>query len=220
VLAVSIQKGHAVGISRAFCGISMHDGWMSYRAFACGHALCKAHHLRELIFIEETFKHPWAQRMIDLLLDLKEQVHAAKARGQPALDPLTLARFSGEYDLIIAAGWQANPDLAQPEGKRSRKQHPARDRLASVAGGQVASACPPATNFAVPFDTNQAERDLCMLQVQQKVSGGWRTELGFQILCRLRSDLSTLHKQGMDLLHALQQTFLGHPVFPTLETPC
>jgi transposase len=128
--------------------------------------------------------------------------------------------FSGEYDLIIAAGWQANPDLAQPEGKRSRKQHPARDRLASVAGGQVASACPPATNFAVPFDTNQAERDLCMLQVQQKVAGGWRTELGFQILCRLRSDLSTLHKQGMDLLHALQQTFLGHPVFPTLETPC
>ena len=79
--------------------------------------------------------------MIDLLLDLKDEVHAAKARGQPALDPLTRARFSGEYDLIIAAGWQANPEPPRPEGKRSRKQHPARNRLAPLAGGQMANAC-------------------------------------------------------------------------------
>jgi transposase len=51
----------AIGISPAFHGVSMHDGWMSYRAFACEHALCNAHHLRELIFIEETFKQPWAR---------------------------------------------------------------------------------------------------------------------------------------------------------------
>jgi transposase len=119
----------AIGISPAFHGVSMHDGWMSYRAFACEHALCNAHHLRELIFIEETFKQPWAQHMIDLLLDLKDEVQAAKARGQPALDPLTLARLSGEYNLIIAAGWQANPEQARPEGKCSRKQHPARNLL-------------------------------------------------------------------------------------------
>ena len=64
--------------------------------------------------------------------------------------------------------------------------------------------------------SQHTERDLRMLKVQQKVSGGLRTELGFQVLCRIRSYLSTLHKQGIDLLHALHQTFLGHPVFPTL----
>jgi transposase len=205
----------AIGISPAFRGLSMHDGWMSYRAFACDHALCNAHHLRELLFIEETFKQPWAQRMSKLLLDLKEQVQSAKARGQPTLDPLTLARFSGEYDLIIAAGWQANPDPSEQTGKRRGKQHPARKLLHRLQVGKW-QALAFATNFAVPFDNNQAERDLRMLKVQQKVSGGLRTERGLQILCRLRSYLSTLHKQGMDLLHALHQTFLGHPVFPAL----
>jgi transposase len=205
----------AIGISPAFHGVSMHDGWMSYRAFGCSHALCNAHHLRELIFIAETFKQPWAQRMIDLLLDLKDEVQAAKARGQPALDTISRARFSGEYDLIIAAGWQANPEPPKPEGKRSRKQHPARNLLHRLQVGKWQTLAF-ATNFAVPFDNNQAERDLRMLKVQQKVSGGLRTERGLQILCRLRSYLSTLHKQGIDLLHALHQTFLGCPVLPAL----
>jgi transposase len=107
------------------------------------------------------------------------------------------------------------PSSQYTEGKRSRKQHPARNLLHRLQVGKWQTLAF-ATNFAVPFDNNQAERDLRMLKVLQKVSGGLRTELGLQILCRLRSYLSTLHKQGMDLLHALHQTFLGSPIFPAL----
>jgi transposase IS66 family protein len=98
-------------------------------------------------------------------------------------------------------------------GSRRRKQHPARTLLNRRQAGkwQVLTF---ATNFAVPFDNNQAERDLRMLKVQQKVSGGLRTEMGIQVLCRIRSYLSTLRKQRGDLLQDMHYTLLGDPVLP------
>jgi len=143
----------AIGISPAFAGISVHDGWMSYRACDCEHALCNAHRLRELIFIAETYQQEWAVKMKDLLLEIKAEVQAAQARGQPALDRLSLARMSGDYDLLLAQGWQSNPPTFPSSGSRGRKQHPARTLLNRLQAGkwQVLAF---ATNFAVPFDND------------------------------------------------------------------
>jgi transposase len=71
-------------------------------------------------------------------------------------------------------------------------------------------------NLAIPFDNNQAERDLRMLTVQQKVSGCFRSSRGGMAFGRIRSYLSSLSKQGIKRLTALETVFRGHPLAPRL----
>jgi len=202
----------------------MHDGLMSYHAFDCQHALCNAHHLRELTFVYEHFHQQWALDLKKLLLKMKQRVQQAKAQGRSLLDPLTLRALSADYDHLIAEGWKHNPPSAHappasaeareaPKGKGSRKQSPPVKLLHRLQVGKE-QALAFLYDFRVPFDNNQAERDLRMLKVLQKITGGLRTDLGLQIVCRIRSYLSTLRKQKRDLLEALHQTLLGHPVLP------
>ena len=205
----------AIGMMEHFSGTSVHDGLASYQGYACRHGLCNVHHLRELTFIEEELQQPWARGMKDLLLEMKQAVQQTRAAGKQEMDVLALGRFHRRYDSLIQQGYGANPPPLPPKkvhGGRT-KQNPARnllDRLSTNKWQVLAFVM----DFAVPFDNNQAERDLRMIKVQQKVSGCFRTDHGVAHFCRIRSYLSTLRKQGGDLLAALQQTFLGHPVLP------
>ena len=176
------------------------------------------HHLRELTFVEEELKQPWARKMKELLLDMKAQVERAKAEGKQEVDVLGRARLLRRYDEMLTEGYQANPAAPLPE-KRTRgrpKQSPARNLLDRLSQGKWA-VLRFLHDFAVPFDNNLAERDLRMIKVQQKVSGGFRTEVGVAMFCRIRSYLSTLRKQGGELLSALDHTLAGHPVLPAFS---
>ena len=205
----------AIGIAPQFRGTSVHDGLRSYQSYCFTQAWCNVHHLRELTFVEEELKQPWARKMKDLLLEMKAEVEQAKAAGQQEVEVQELARLLRRYDEILEEGYKANPTPPPPE-KRTRgrpKQSPARNLLDRLSQGKWA-VLRFLHDFAVPFDNNQAERDLRMIKVQQKVSGGFRTEGGVAMFCRIRSYLSTLRKQGMKLLSALNHTFSGHPVLP------
>jgi transposase len=206
---------NAIGITPKFRGTSVHDGLVSYQGYSFTQALCNVHHLRELTFVEEELKQSWARKMKDLLLDMKAEVERAKAEGKHELDVLVLARLLRRYDELLQEGYRANPAPPPPE-KRTRgrpKQSPARNLLDRLSKGKW-DVLRFLHDFAVPFDNNQAERDLRMIKVQQKVSGGFRTEDGVAMFCRIRSYLSTLRKQGVELLSALAHTLSGHPVFP------
>jgi len=208
----------AIGIAPRFRGTSVHDALVSYDGYGFTQALCNVHHLRELTFVEEELKQPWAGNMKDLLLDMKAKVEQARASGQPELDLEVAATVLRRYEKILLEGYQANPPPPPPkkseQGKRKpgrAKQNPARNLLDRFSQRKQA-VLRFLFDFAVPFDNNQAERDLRMMKVQQKVSGCVRLEQGIIMFCRIRSYLSTLRKQGLDLLPALDQRLSGHPV--------
>jgi transposase len=203
-----------IGILPTFRGRAVHDGWASYwRYAACTHALCNAHHLRELTFVEEELGQAWAKDLQALLREIKQAVDTARRQGHPALAPPIREEFDTRYDQILAAGLRQNP-LPSPTGQRGR---PKRGKAGSLVDRLIAhkeATLAFMDDFAVPFDNNLAERDIRMTKVREKVSGCFRTPLGAERFCRMRGYLSTLRKQGMPILPSLRQAITGNPPVP------
>jgi transposase len=207
----------AIGIMGTFTGISVHDGWKTYWQYLCHHALCNVHHLRELTALHEQQQQTWAGKMITLLTSMNEAVKQARDAGLSRLAPQRLTDYHKQYQVLLQEGWQANPPDPPPADgtiKRGRcKQSPARNLLFRLDQHQDAVLLF-LERFDVPFDNSQAERDIRMVKVQQKISGCFRSLKGAEAFCRIRGYLSTLRKQGTPLLTALEQALVGHPVFP------
>lgn len=215
------QALEAIGILPAFQGTAIHDGYSSYGRYdQCDHGLCNAHHLRELTFMHEHYEQAWAKELIDELLRIKQAVDQSKARGHSKLSGKTRKAFIQRYETILDQALKQIPELP-PEEKPTRgrkKQHPAKnllDRLRLHQSAVLAFM----NGFQVPFDNNQAERDIRMLKVQQKISGGFRKAHGAKRFCDIRSYLSTARKHGVNVIEALQGVFLGSPWKPPEALP-
>ena len=177
-----------IGILPERTGWSIHDAWQPYLSYVeAKHGLCNAHLVRELVFLIERYSQKWARDFLSLLLNTKDKVDTAKSQGQTALSALQLAAFEHVYDQIIERGARANPPpVRQPKQRGRLKQSPARnllDRLVNHKDKVLAFVY----DFDVPFDNNLAERDIRMVKVQQKVSGGFRSGDGATVFCQVRS---------------------------------
>jgi transposase len=207
----------AIGILPDYRGVSIHDGWKPYRAnTACRHALCNIHHLRELTFVEEQYQQGWAKELKHLLLEMKAAAAQARSQGHPHLPATAYAALVARYDALLASGLAANPPPERhgPRRRGRSKQTPIRNLLERLwLGRQEVLAF--LNDLAIPFDNNQAERDLRMLKVQQKISGCFRSDTGADAFGRIRGYLSTLSKQGVLLLAALESVFVGQPLYPS-----
>lgn len=221
---VHAKRGKAameeMNILPQFEGVSVHDGWSSYAQYECDHALCNAHHLRELCFIEERYQQLWAAEMSALLMEMKQQVEQAQAQADKSLPLAARQQFESRYQILVATGLAANPPTqSNPDAPNSHgrpKQSPAKNLLDRLQLHQ-AQVLAFMHDFRVPFDNNQAERDLRMMKLKQKISGGFRLLAGAQMFCRIRGYISTLKKQGLNVLDALRQVFMENPVLPTLR---
>jgi transposase len=219
--AIHAQRGSAatdaIGILPHFHGVSVHDGWAGYRTYtACRHALCNVHHLRELTFVEEEYQQAWAGDLKEVLRQMRTAADQARAQGLRAVPAPQRAPLFARYRDLLAAGLAANPPPAATRrpGQRGRlAQSPARNLLERLTLGheQVLAFF---DDLAIPFDNNQAERDLRALKMQQKVSGCFRSDAGADAFARLRSYLASLRKQGQALLAALETVFAGQPLYP------
>jgi len=196
-----------MGILPFFKGVLCHDHWKPYYRYDCIHALCNAHHLRELERAWEQDHQQWAREMQALLIEISKAV--ADAGG--CLSPDKTDQWRRRYrKLLDKADIECPPpDENQRKSKRGRlKRSKARNLLERLRDFEQ-----DVLRFmeveSVPFTNNQGENDLRMTKVQQKISGCFRSMEGAKIFCRVRSYLSTCRKQGMTATHALTLLFQG-----------
>lgn len=207
-----------MGILPVFKGIAMHDFWSAYFKFDCLHALCNAHHLRDLLFIFEVNNQKWPKAMIDLLIEIKEAVDARKMTDSE-MDPAEIKAFEEKYDRVIEIGMLENPpptDLAFQghAKKRGRKKQTKAQNLLERLQRYRREALAFMYDFRVPFDNNQAERDERMIKVQQKISGTFRSWDGARTFCRIRGYISTARKNSISIIKAIKGAFRGKPLYP------
>jgi len=210
------QAGMAAGeILPDFQGQAVHDHWAAYLTFhQSQHRFCNAHHLRELIFIQEQYQQSWAAEMAQLLRTIYREVQATPLAAM-TLPTDRLVYYSAEYDRILQEGFAANPPPSEPPPKKPGrpKQSPPKnllDRLQTHKAGVLAFM----SDFQVPFDNNLAERDVRMIKVKQKVSGGFRTTQGADTFAAIRSYISTARKQGHNVMDAVYGALVGLPFMP------
>ncbi len=210
------QAADAIGILPRFQGVSIHDSLLSYLQYDCRHALCNVHYLRELTYVQEQYQQPWAKEMKDLLREIKAQVTLARSQQQESLPQPLRAAYEARYGQIVTQALAAHPPPVRVKGTRGRppRGDEVRNLLCRLQDYREL-ILRFMYQFEVPFDNNLAEQALRMMKVQQKISGGFRTTEGATIFCRLRSYLATMRKQGVHHLTALQQLFLGSPIFPS-----
>ncbi len=209
------QAMHEIGIWPRFRGRAMHDRLSSYDAYAEAHSLCGAHLLRDCTYLAEQEQQAWAAEMADHLLAMHHAAQEWCLRGARYMPRLERNEWVTHYFEILAIGYAAQPPPgeAQTSKRRGRPKQSAAKNLLDDLLKRADQVLAFLDDLSLPFSNNLAERDLRMVKVQQKISGTFRSDAGATSFCRIRSYLSTMHKQGHAMLVALAAVFAGNP-FP------
>lgn len=211
-------KGMAEGgILHIYKGTVVHDCYGPYfnqELFSFRHALCNAHLLRECQGIIENDKHQWARDMKTLLQESWKMARTARESGEPLMGPVT-SEIEQHYDDILIRGKEEwSKDLVvKKEGTRGRQAKGKAGNLAERFETRKSAILAFLRDAHVPFDNNQAERDIRMVKVKTKISGAFRTLAGAQQFARIRSVISTLLKQQRPILESLSSALHGRLQF-------
>lgn len=195
------------GILPRFNGILCHDHWRPYFSYGFAHALCNAHHIRELTYAWEQDKQVWAKDMGELLKEINRAVDNAGG----ALECDEAEKYRKRYRDVLKKAEIECPPPEKPPGKAKRgrvKRSKSRNLLERLVNHEE-DVLRFMENPLVPFTNNLGENDIRMTKVQQKISGCFRSMEGAQIFCRIRGYLSTCRKQGISSSQAMTLVFEG-----------
>jgi len=202
-----------IGILPRFTGTAVHDFWKPYYHYPdCRHAICNAHILRELQGVSENYPQTWPVRMKDLLIEIKQRIED----NLGILNLTEFEDFATRYDAILSLGEKENP-LTRKTLIPGHKRGPGARGKARNLLDRMRLYKPDILRFMedpeVPFDNNQAERDIRMSKLQQKISGGFRSDQGNAAFDHIRSYIATAIKQGISVFEAIQAAVSGKRLF-------
>jgi len=192
------------GVLPNFKGTAVHDCLVQYFGYDnCKHAVCNAHLLRDLQGVIDNTGQVWAGEMQELLREMKKTVDEYKVDNKTALPQELLEQFVEDYNRIVKAGEVESPRI-EGEKKQTKPRNILErfikypDEIRRFAG-----------DFAVPFDNNQAERDIRNAKVKMKVSGGFRSDDGAKNFGKISSVIGTAIKQGRSVFKTISDIFNG-----------
>ena len=194
-----------MGVLPLFEGIAVHDHWKPYYQYDCLHALCNAHHLRELTFAYEQDGQTWAHEMYKLLVKMSDTC------GSGTADAAVATAFRQHYrDILHAADMACPAPVRAPDDKRrgrlkKSKSRNLLERLKDYEDDVLRFMDVP----DVPFTNNHGENEIRMTKVQQKISGCFRSMDGAKIFCRVRGYLNTCRKHNVTAQEAMALLFSG-----------
>jgi len=190
-----------IGVLEHYKGNLVHDRFSSYFSYSCEHSLCNAHILRDLVYVEENFDAPWAGKIKKLLIRAKVDKEGG-LNSKPSHYSKILKKYTGLIGPVIKG--------YDPKYKKTDEQ-----RLAFALKKHKHLFLKFTEQPHVPFDNNQAERDLRMIKVKQKVSGCFRSPTHAQYFATIRGYISTIKKNKEKVLENIHQAFLENPFLPT-----
>ena len=202
----------SAGVLPDYRGTVMHDFWGPYDKLEhCEHLRCNAHLLRELKSCGED-GHPWAEELAGTLVAMKQARDEALQRGAKRVVKRRRQELEARYDQWLENGLQAHPAVEKERAKQGRAKQSKEHNLLMRLKEKKREVLGFLRQIELPFDNNQAERDLRMMKVQQKISGCFRSEEGARTFCTIRSYLATVRKLGMNIIDSIRCAVLGSPL--------
>ena len=197
----------AIGLLPNYKGTLMHDRWASYDKYQCVHAICNAHLLRDLKFLHEEKKKAWAFELKTTL----QQANESKKNGNATPELYEEVRSKIEA-IVNSAMITEQPEKRKNDKKRGQKKKGKALCILYVFKERLDEILRFLSSQEVPFDNNQAERDIRMVKLKQKISGCFRTMHGAKMFCRIRSYISTVRKQKKNVWESILAAIKGQPV--------
>lgn len=203
------EATEAMGILDNFQGTAVHDFWKTYYKYEhILHSLCNAHHLRDLQGLFDDDNLPWSLDMKSFLSASKKIVDLAKEAGKTELNKKLIAVMENEYQQIIDEGYKLiPPPPPRKKGQRGPIKKGRARRLLERLDEKRDEILDFIYDFSKPFDNNQAERDIRMIKVKQKISGTFRSATMAKCFCKIRSYISTAIKHGVNVYDAIVGVF-------------
>lgn len=194
-----------IGILDKAQGTVVHDRYMSYPSYKeVGHALCNAHILRDLKGVEENAKCKWATQIKSILLKAKSY------KTNDKLSSKRKARLQKEYENIL----RSQRKYYQTKEEELKLQHPKKRPKRSTDHNLYIALWKYKHEILkfmyhkeIPFDNNQAERDLRMFKVKMKISSLFQSPYWLEVNANIRSFISTIVKNEGNVLESIQQVY-------------